>query len=115
MSLSPLDYLRHILDETRYVLSRARGVSRDEFLQDETLQRAFVRSLEIIGEATKHVPAEFRQRHGQVDWRAMAAMRDRLIHDYLGVDYEIVWDAVAQKLPDLEQEMERILQDEANG
>lgn len=57
-------------------------------------RRAFVRSLEITGEAAKKVPEDFRTRYPEVEWRAMAAMRDRLIHDYLGVDFELVWDAV---------------------
>jgi uncharacterized protein with HEPN domain len=67
------------------------------FLQDETLKRAFVRSLEIIGEAVKKVPEDFRAKYSQVEWRKMAGTRDRLIHDYLGVDYELVWDTLWQK------------------
>jgi uncharacterized protein with HEPN domain len=59
-----------------------------------------VRSLEIIGEAAKKVPEEFRAQYPTVEWRAMAGMRDRLIHDYLGVDYELVWDVVQNRIPD---------------
>jgi len=57
MSLFPLEYLRHILDETEYLIKRSSGLSKNDFLQDETLKRAFVRSIEIIGEAVKKVPA----------------------------------------------------------
>jgi len=57
MSLFPLEYLRHILDETEYLIKRSSGLSKNDFLQDETLKRAFVRRIEIIGEAVKKVPA----------------------------------------------------------
>lgn len=101
MSFEPRDYLRHILVEADYLIARATALDLDAFVADETLRRAFVRSLEIIGEAAKHVPDAFRAQHPTVEWRAMAGMRDRLIHDYFGVDYELVWDVVKTRLPDL--------------
>jgi uncharacterized protein with HEPN domain len=82
-------------------------------MQDETLKRAFVRSLEIIGEATKKVSAEVKQKYSHIDWRAMAGMRDRLIHDYFGIDYDIVWDVVINKVPMLQQEIQQIIQKES--
>ena len=91
MSFEPRDYLRHILVEVDYLVTQTTGLQRDEFMANETLRRAFVRSLEIIGEAAKKVPDEFRGQHPAVEWRAMSGMRDRLIHDYFGVDYELVW------------------------
>ncbi len=112
MSLSSLEYLRHILDEAAYLTRCSQGLSREEFLQDDTLERAFVRSLEIIGEATKNVSAEIRLRYSHVDWRAMAAMRDRLIHGYFGVDYNIVWDVVVNRMPALQKDIQRIIQEE---
>jgi uncharacterized protein with HEPN domain len=79
------------------------------FSADETLRRAFVRSLEIIGEAAKHVPADFRAQHPRVEWRAMAGMRDRLIHDYFGVDFELVWDVVRERVPTLRAQIAAVL------
>jgi len=86
MSFAPREYLRHILAEAEYLLRESEGLDRDAFLDSETLRRAFVRALEIIGEATKKVPSEVRERHPRIEWRAMSGMRDRLIHGYFGVD-----------------------------
>ena len=112
MSISVLAYLRHIIDETRYLTEQTQGLAKDEFLHDETLKRAFVRSLEIIGEATKQIPDNLKQKYSHVEWRAMAGMRDRLIHGYFGVDYDVVWDAATNKVPVLNQQIEEILRSE---
>jgi uncharacterized protein with HEPN domain len=110
MSLDELAYIKHMLDEARYLAGTAANLEQTDFLADPTLQRAFVRSLEIMGEAAKHVPEPFRTRHPFIPWRAMAGMRDRMIHDYLGVDYGIVWDVVKNKAPALRIDLERILE-----
>jgi uncharacterized protein with HEPN domain len=86
-------------------------LTRDDFFRDETLKRAVVRSLEIIGEATKKIPADFKYKYNSIEWRHMAGMRDRLIHDYLGVDYSIVWDVMQNKIPDLYEEIMEVLGD----
>ncbi len=80
MSRSETEYLRHIQDEARYLSDASREVSWDEFSEDETLKRAFVRSIEVIGEATKNLSTDIRDRYPEVNWRAMAGMRDQLIH-----------------------------------
>ena len=100
-----------MLAEATYLADYSADIERDEFLGDETLKRAFVRSIEIIGEATKHVPDEFRGKHPQLEWRAMAGMRDRLIHGYFGVDYELVWDIAVNKIPKLHNQLEDLLVD----
>lgn len=78
-------------------------------MQDETLKRAVSRSLEIIVEATKKVSIEYREKHNEVEWKNMAAMRDRLIHDYFGINYSIVWDVMVNKIPQLHSEVDQII------
>jgi len=110
MSFEPREYLRHVLVEADYLIGRSAGLTFESFVGDETLRRAFVRSLEIIGEAAKKVPEVFRARHPAVEWRAMAGMRDRQIHDYFGVDYELVWDVVQTRIPELRRQISSILE-----
>jgi uncharacterized protein with HEPN domain len=111
MSFEPLEYLRHIVAEADYLTEQTTSISKDDFLRSETLRRAFVRSLEVIGEASKKLPDEFRARHPQVEWRAMAGMRDRLIRGYFGVDHDLVCEVVTEKIPVLRTALRRIIQD----
>ncbi|MCK5701546.1 MAG: DUF86 domain-containing protein [Cyclobacteriaceae bacterium] len=101
MSRSILEYFHHILTELEYIKSSSANITLEKFLIDETLKRAFARSLEIIGEAVKAVPEEVRQNNPQIEWKAMAGMRDKLIHHYFGVDYELVWDIVENQVEEL--------------
>ena len=110
MSFEPRDYLRHIVVEADYLISHSSDVTWERFSRDETLRRAFVRSLEIIGEAAKKVPDGFRDQHANIEWRSMAGMRDRLIHDYFGVDYELVWDVVRNRIPELRRQLAAVLE-----
>ncbi|MBF0551576.1 MAG: DUF86 domain-containing protein [Deltaproteobacteria bacterium] len=103
------DYLRHILDEIHYLINQTAGLSKEAFVFDETLKRAFVRSLEIIGEAARKLPQEFWSAYPDIRWQRMTGMRNRMIHEYFGIDYGIVWDVVVNKIPLLGKQIEQIL------
>ena len=110
MSKEPIEYLKHIHDECAYILSViSEDMKKDDFLKDETLKRAIVRSLEIIGEATKKIPIDFKIKWSSINWKNMAGMRDRLIHDYMGINYSIVWDVAKNKIPELYSQIVRVL------
>jgi uncharacterized protein with HEPN domain len=110
VSLSPHEYIHHILDEIDYILSQISDTNFDSFLKDATLKRAFVRSLEIIGEASKKLTEDIKSMQPSIEWRKVSGMRDRLIHDYFGVDYTIVWDVATTKLPDLRVKLQALLE-----
>ncbi len=109
MSKDPIEYIKHIADECSYIISVSNNLSKDEFLDDETLKRALVRSLEIIGEATKKISADFKVKWNSIQWKNMAGMRDRLIHDYIGINYSIVWDVVKNIIPKLNDQIQEVL------
>lgn len=111
MSLSVNEFLKHILDEINFLEQSSKGLDFSKFVPDGKTTRAFIRSLEIIGEASKKIPDDFRKKHKDIEWRSIAGMRDKLIHNYFGVDFELVWDVIKNKLPKLKKKIEKILKD----
>lgn len=112
MSKQYLELLRHILDECHYIQDTiTEEKTLDDLLENETLKRAIVRSLEVIGEATKKIPGDIKYQWKEIEWKSMAGMRDKLIHDYFGINYTIVWDVIRNKIPILTQQIEKLLRD----
>jgi len=81
----------------------------DEFMEDELIQDGVVRNLEIIGEAVKHIPEDVKKNYPDIEWRKIAGLRDILIHAYFGIDLDVVWDVVKNKIPELKEKVENIL------
>ena len=105
------DYLEDILDAMAKAESFVQGMSFDQFATDDKTVFAVIRALEIVGEAARRIPDSFRSRHPHVPWRLMAGTRDKLIHDYSGVDLRVVWKTVHEDIPLVRPRIEFILSD----
>jgi uncharacterized protein with HEPN domain len=102
-------YLKDILAAIESIESFIAGMDLDTFQKDDKTTSAVLRKLEIIGEAVKRLPDEIRLKHSQVPWKEMAGMRDKLIHFYFGVDYHLVWMTITERLPQVKQEIQKLL------
>ncbi len=101
-------YLEHILESIRKVEDFVNGITQTEFDNSVLIQDAVIRNFEIIGEATKKISKQFTQLHSEIPWQDMAGMRDKLIHDYLDVDIEVVWKTVKSDLPHLKEMIQKM-------
>ncbi|CAM4418275.1 Uncharacterized conserved protein, contains HEPN domain [Pedobacter westerhofensis] len=106
---SNIELLKHILEETSFVIDSTTGKTKEDVINDPILSRALVRSLEIIGEASNKVDPDFKLLYPHIEWRKMSGTRNRLIHDYFGIDYDIFWDIIVSKLPDLKNDISDII------
>jgi uncharacterized protein with HEPN domain len=102
-------YLEDILEATHKIVSYTAHLSKAAFLEDEKTLDTVVRNLEVIGEAVKKLPEDLRAQHPTLEWKKMAGLRDILIHEYFGLDAEIVWDIVTTKVPTLNQAVRAML------
>jgi len=93
------DYINDLTEACEDILSFTKGMSYSDFASDKKTINAVIRSLEVIGEATKNLPESFRSNYPDVPWKQMAGMRDKLIYNYFGIDIQMVWQAVEKHIP----------------
>ena len=105
-------YLEDILRAIEAIKDFIKGMSFNDFEADDKTSSAVIRKLEIIGEATKKIPTQIRDKYPNVPWKTMARLRDVLIHGYFGVDLNIVWDAIKKDLPLIEEKVRDIVKNE---
>jgi len=93
------DYINDLIEACEEILSFTQGMSYSDFADDKKTVNAVIRSLEVIGEATKKLPTSFRNNYPNIPWKQMAGMRDKLIHEYFGIDRQMVWQAIERHIP----------------
>jgi len=111
---APLVFIQHIKEYIIKIENSLKETKYEAFLKDEDLKDMLIRRLEIIGEAAKNVPQEFRKKYPKIEWIAIARLRDKLIHHYFGVDLEKVWAIIKEDLPKLKLNIREILEKERN-
>ena len=101
-------YIQHILDEIEYLQSIRETVTFEELTTNRTMEHAVTRALEIIGEASKNIPEQVKRAYPHIPWKFMTGLRNKIIHGYFAINYEIVLDVIQHKLPDLEPQIRAI-------
>lgn len=111
----PKLYLKDILAAISAIEQFVEGIDFETFKTNDMISSAVVRKFEIIGEATKNIPEEIKQKYPTIPWKDMAGMRNRLIHFYFGIKYELVWDTIKKEIPKVKQLIKKILDDLDTG
>jgi uncharacterized protein with HEPN domain len=104
-----LPFLKHILDEANFLIDKTKGLTFEDYLKDEVLKRATTRSIEIIGEASKNLSDDFKNKHSDIKWKDIAGMRDKIIHFYFGIKWNVVWSVIQNEVQPLKLKIEEVI------
>jgi uncharacterized protein with HEPN domain len=102
-------YVGHMLDTTRDAMRRVHGLSREQFDADDNLSLAVAHLVQTVGEAARRVSTAFQEQHPEIPWSKVIGMRHKVVHDYMSVDFDIVWDVVCLEFPTLAAQLERLV------
>lgn len=110
MKKDPKIFLSHILESIELIENHTKAISKEKFFKNITVQDAVVRRIEIIGEAVKNLPSDYKRKHPEVEWREITGMRDKLIHEYFGVNLNVVWRTIKKDIPQLKKQISKLLE-----
>ena len=108
-------YVKDILEAIKAIEKFVEGMDFESFKEDDKTSSAVIRKFEIIGEATKNIPQSIKEKYPHIPWKEMAGFRDKLIHFYFGIKYDIVWDTIKLRLPELKKNIKKVLKDLEEG
>jgi len=104
-------FLEDILESIRRIEEYTQSLDYESFLKNTMVQDAVIRNLEIIGEAVKNISTELKEKYSEISWKDIARMRDKVIHFYFGINWDIVWSVIKDKIPELKNKINDILKD----
>jgi len=115
MKKNPIIFIEHILESINKIKDFSKNLSKEELSKNELNKYALIRAIEIIGEAVKNLPSDFKDKYPNIPWSKIAGMRDKLMHHYFGVNFDNVWEVIKQDIPKLEQDIEEIINKEKHN
>lgn len=109
MKKDPKIFLKHIVESIEYIEENVGNATEEEFYADVPMQDAAIRRLQVIGEAVKNLPQDYREEHNEIEWRKASGMRDVIVHEYFAIDLKLVWNVIKNELPQFKQALEELL------
>ncbi len=104
-------YLKDILEAIEAIERFVQDMNFEQFKDNDLVSSAVIRKFEVIGEATRHIPQMIRKKYPDIPWKTMVGFRDKIIHFYFGIKYDIVWETIKSKLPELKEKIRRVFED----
>ena len=112
MKKDPIIYLEHMVECISKIEMFVGKIGKDQFFKDELRKSAVLREITLIGESAKNIPIDYTKKYPQIPWKDINGARDKLIHNYLGIDYEIIWQIIDREIPKLKKELKLVIKKE---